>query len=664
MIRRFLQVDKVRFFRFLSIQRRLGFIFLAFLCILVISVALTFIGLDRQKQDARVINLAGRQRMLIQQMSNLALNTEFDEENENIPALLATANTFEETLRVLRDGGPILDYTGERLVLLPPSAAALTVELNHQQKDWEAYRSWIDRLAQSSSSQTKRNAAQQISGRSTEMIAQADRVVRGFEGISVASLVRLRVYQVGFLLAGLILLSIGWWVTSIAITRPLSKLEQAARRIGDGDLSVPVAIKGTSEVQMLSRTMETMRAQILSSQLDLQQWAQNLESRVQQRTRELEALSAVSREINSHLSTEAVLTSVSEKARTLLGGEVASLCLLDGEGKVLSLHAAAAPDTAIQTNQSPADSPSVGVILHPQPDLHCAHPCGLHSKQGFCQILAPAFRVSHLAAPLFAKEKVIGALCVGSSSPNAFRPEMTTVLTQLADAAAVALENSRLYQQSEYIATLEERQRIAAEMHDGLLQTLNFLRLMVGLLDEQLRCGDFDKAFATMRQIQRAEEQSEREIRRAIDSLQDDYPLNDALQDRLSGLAKELSLTQPPVAFTSLVIRPLLLSRQESEQVLRVVREAILNAQRHSQAEKIIVILEKCDRELVVSVRDHGIGFIPGINPEDGRAHFGLKIMQARSARLGGRLSIQSSPGAGTLVQLCWIPGHGFEPRE
>lgn len=654
----------MRFFRFSSIQRRLGIIFLAFLCLLLISVTLTFAGLESQKQDARVINLAGRQRLLIQQMSNLALSAEFDEENENIPALVTAANTFEETLTVLHGGGAILDYTGEQIVLLPPSNPALKVELEQLQSDWQAYRLLIDQVAHSSDLKLKHSVARRVVVQSTKLIAQADRVVRAFEAVSVASVARLRAYQIGFLLAGLALLSGGWWVTSVSIARPLSQLEQAARRIGDGDLSEPVDVQGSSEVKMFGRTMETMRTQILSSRLDLQQWAELLENRVQQRTRELEALSAVSREINSHLSIEEVLTSVTEKARALLGGEVASLCLLDDEGKVLSLHAAAAPDIAIRTNQSPADRPDVGMILYPQPGLHCAHPCGLHNKQGFCQILAPVFRISHLAAPLYAKGKVIGALCVGSSTPDAFRPEMGTVLAQLCDAAAVALENSRLYEQSEYIATLEERQRIAAEMHDGLLQTLNFLRLMVGLLDEQMRGGEVDKAFATMCQIQRAEEQSERETRQAIDSLQDDYPLNDTLQDRLSALAKDLSLTHPPVTFTSHIIRPLLLSRQESEQVLRVAREAVVNAQRHSQVEIITVTLEKCERELVISVQDQGIGFTPGTKPEDGRSHFGIKIMQARAVRLGGRLSIQSNPGVGTLVQLYWTPGHGSEADE
>jgi signal transduction histidine kinase len=157
-----------------------------------------------------------------------------------------------------------------------------------------------------------------------------------------------------------------------------------------------------------------------------------------------------------------------------------------------------------------------------------------------------------------------------------------------------------------------------------------------------------------MQQIERAEDQAGREIRQAIASLQDDFPLTDILQERLEHLAQEISAQFPPVEFETAVVLPLVLSRQESEQVLRVTREALLNAQRYSQAARIALRLEKSGDELSVSVCDQGIGFTPGSQPQDGRPHFGLKIMQARAARLGGRLLIQSAPGSGTRVELRW----------
>ncbi len=93
--------------------------------------------------------------------------------------------------------------------------------------------------------------------------------------------------------------------------------------------------------------------------------------------------------------------------------------------------------------------------------------------------MAAPYRTSHIAAPLKIEQQVIGALCVGSKSQNEFSEEATNALTKLANVAAVALQNARLYNQAERLATSEERQRIAAEMHDGLAQTLSYTKLIV-----------------------------------------------------------------------------------------------------------------------------------------------------------------------------------------
>jgi len=307
---------------------------------------------------------------------------------------------------------------------------------------------------------------------------------------------------------------------------------------------------------------------------------------------------------------------------------------------------------AIQTDHSPADNPLVGKVL----EHRCVHPCDSQTQEGFCQIISPLYRISHLAAPLYLKGKVIGALCAGSSNPDAFRPEIASILTQLSDVAVVALENSRLYQRAEYAATLEERQRIASEMHDSFLQTISYLRLMVNMVRDQLETGETAKVLTSLRKIERAEEQAELEIRRTIDSLQDEFPLDDTLQEGLSNLVKELSTNTPAVVFETGVVIPLVISRQENEQVLRITQEAVLNAQRYSKTNLVKVSLEKDGDELILSIADNGTGFQASIPPQDGREHFGLKIMRARASRLGGKLDVNSTPGCGTVVQLHWKP--------
>lgn len=623
-----------------------------FLLLLLISVGVTYISLAQQKQDTRIINLAGRQRMLIQQITQLADEYADDPESENASLLRETAATFEKTFTALRTGGPLIDYTGKQLTLTVPSDPTLRSEMDDLADRWQKYQANAENLLNAGSAAQRKQLAGEIEEQSLLLLQRADQVVRVYEDVHTAKQAHLRNFQLAILLLGLASLGAGWWIIRRSVAAPLLQLERAARSVGEGQFADAIPTGGALEVRSLGQTMETMRVQLLSSRLELEQLTKDLETRVQQRTRALEALATVTREINSHLTIGEMLSSVTEKAQALCGSDVASLCLLDKQGKVMRLHAAAGPGESFQKDYSLATHSLVENVLQ-QP---FANPCGVNACEGFCQILHPKFRASHLATPLHSQGKVIGALCVGSANPAAFRSEMLPVLTQLAGAAEVALENSQLYRQAEQAATLEERHRIASEMHDGLLQTLNFLQLMVRWLRDQIQQNEVDKALVTLQQIERAEEQAEREIRRAIASLQDNFPVNYTLQEQLAVLADELSRTGPPITYASNMILPLILTRQEGEQALRVIREALLNAQRYSQAEAVFLYLEEADNEIAVLVQDKGVGFVPQAEPRDGRPHFGIRIMQARAARLGARLEICSSVDEGTTVQLRWKP--------
>lgn len=557
-----------RFPKLSTIQSRLAIIFLAFLSLLVISVLVTFLSLEPQKQAASV----GK---------------------ENINLLLDPENS-KATDRLVKD----------------------------------------------------------IKDQSISITGQTDDVVQEVAEVSNEKLAQLRLFQIIFLGAGLALLGAGWWVTRKSIVLPLVQLEKSARRIGAGDLNAPIPIQGSEEARVLGQMMDSMRTQILASRQDLQTWASTLENQIQRRTKELEALVSVSREINSHLSISEVFKSVTGKARNLSDSEVASLCLLDRQGKVLDLHSASGSEFAILQSQTPIEGTGIGDALRQT----SVRPYVFQNCGSFCRIINPKYRASHLAASLQSENKVMGVLCIGSSQPKAFRAKIESVLVTLAGVAAVAIQNSRLYQQAEQSAMLEERQRLASEIHDGLLQTLSFLGIMVRWAKEQMTQGELEKAHSTLQQIERAEEQAEHEIRMAIYGLQDTLPTHDTLQEQLAALTDGLPKSGPPVLFEAKTIFPVVLPPQECEQVLRIVREALLNAQRHSQAEVIYLFLKTVQNEMVVVVQDQGIGFDLFRDANGNQPHFGIKIMQARAARLGGELMIHSEPGTGTLVQLRWTP--------
>jgi signal transduction histidine kinase len=217
------------------------------------------------------------------------------------------------------------------------------------------------------------------------------------------------------------------------------------------------------------------------------------------------------------------------------------------------------------------------------------------------------------------------------------------------------MENAHLYAQLERSVTLEERHRIAAEMHDGLAQTLSFLLITTDEVNEQLETGDVRRAKQSLARVERGVDQASVEIRRAISSLHDEFPPQYTLQEQLGSLIQEFDAGDHHVVWENRANIPLVMEHQKSEQVLRVVREALINAQKHSQATQISVNLEKSNGTAIVNVVDNGIGFNPNAPPAgDDRPHFGLQIMQARAARLGGGLEIHSPEGQGTCVSLSW----------
>lgn len=635
-----------------SLWGRMGLLFLAFFLLVSISAAATFWIIDTQNQDALVINLAGRQRMLVEQMAKDALQIQAYRSVDLIGQMQARADTFDQTLRALMNGGPA-PYSSGQTVNLPATRQPDTLAgLNQVQRTWEAFRPYLNVIAAEEPRSPGFDAAMRaIENLSPNLVQQSDDVVRMYESASAQKVSRLRGIQIAFFASALVLLAAGFVVVQNSVIRPLHTLGLIAERIGEGGLDAAVQVPGPREIRALAGSLDAMRTQLRDARDDL-------EARVNRRTRELTALHDVSREISSRLEIDQVLRSVTDKTRELLDSEVAFLCLIDESAQSLNLEAFSGPEGAVAAQRTSAQRSPASVVLAGESALAC----GVEGCQEFCGIIAPTFRTSHLAAPLRAGERVIGALCVGRSGPEAFDSEETGLLTKLANSAAIALENARLYRQAERAAMLEERQRIAGEMHDGLAQTLAYLELRTEQALHLMQGGRTEEAISALHDLHRAFRQAGQEVRRAIANLKDDTLRRQSLQERLAAVVKTATKEGgPPVEFVTRLEPPLLLPSDEAEQVTRVVQEALLNACHHAEAARVTVCLERQGDTVRVTVEDDGQGFDPAATPLDGRNHFGLSIMRARAARIGGELVIHSQKGRGTSVVLSWSAGRADE---
>lgn len=634
-----------------SLHAQLGVILLCFLLLVGGSTVATILAVRAQASDALLVNVAGRQRMLVQRIAKDALLV--GQGGAGAALLLEADRAFATDLAALIHGGPAR-VISDRDVMVPAAHDARILEgLQQVEEVWTAYHADVMRVVEARpGSSESRDAVEALERIAPALVRNADAVVSLYEAASARKIARLKGIQAAFLGSGLLLLAAGIWTTRRSVLRPLRDLSLAASRIGRGDLRSPVPPQGLREVATVALSLETMRGQLEASQQTLRAWAGELEDRVAQRTQELVALYEVSREISSRLEIDHILHSVTEKARALLSADVAALCLVDATGQILTLQSTSGPQGAvIGARLSVADSPADRVLAADR-----ALECGDSRCAGPCSMLAASFRASHLAARLQVGDRVIGALCVCSQRSEAFSADAASLLTKLADSVAIAIENARLYEQAEKLAMLEERQRIAAEMHDGAAQTLGFLELRASEISALAAAGRGDEAARGLGRMRDVLARASREMRQAIAALHQPPSAAQALQEQLERLLSESAEHgDPGVRITSILLPPrLLLPSETSEQVLRVVREALLNAHRHAQAEQITVCMDQREAEVSVTVEDDGRGFDPKAPWSDGASHFGLSIMRARAARLGGRLEVISSPAKGTRICLRW----------
>jgi two-component system nitrate/nitrite sensor histidine kinase NarX len=497
-------------------------------------------------------------------------------------------------------------------------------------------------------------AVRQIESLSPDILQEMDRVVRLFEAAAELKLVRLGAIQVLFFVSAVGLLIAGYLLTQRTIVNPVSALEAATRRIAGGDLESPVEVAPTAsgEVRTLAQSFEGMRHELAISRLELEHWATELESRVERRTEQLAALFELSSEISSKLEIQRVLDLVVEKTRHLAGGEVAVLCLLDASGELLTVAAVSGSEEALVAGPQ-------AVIKGFTPGAACTVEAAILHEGCDCPLLQLQFRHSHLAVPLRIGDRVLGVLCVGHREESRFGEEETRLLALLANAGAIALENARLYEQAEQAAALAERERIVAEIHDGLAQTLGFLGLRLGVVEGLIEDKDLSGVPEHLTLMQRTVEQASHEARRMMAGLQASTharrTLGELLRQTVERFVEEWGMEIELRVETGQPIRE---PPQVREQVVRVVREALTNVHKHAASSRATVTLERHGGQTIVCIQDDGPGFDVN-SPASGQHHFGLKVMKTRAEWIGGELSVESAPGQGTTVALRWPTAEG-----
>lgn len=272
-----------------------------------------------------------------------------------------------------------------------------------------------------------------------------------------------------------------------------------------------------------------------------------------------------------------------------------------------------------------------------------------------------------LGLPIRDGDEVIGALFLanklrpGEGHPPhpepkggcGFTEQDEELLSILAQHAAIALTNARLYERSRELTIAEERSRLAHELHDAVSQKLFSLRLTAqaaaALVDR-----DPARAKGELQQVAALAAEAAEELRAAVVELRPAALDEDGLIATLRTQIQVLDRAHTArVTFAVHKFRALPAAQEEA--MLRVAQEALHNALRHSGAEHVDVTVDRRGCGAVLRVTDDGSGFEPHTVRRAGR-HLGLVSMRDRAGGVGGTLAVESAPGKGTTIEL-EVPG-------
>lgn len=366
----------------------------------------------------------------------------------------------------------------------------------------------------------------------------------------------------------------------------------------------------------------------------------------------IEAVSAAVLEMSRHLEVREVLRRITASARSLLGAEYAALGVPDDHGGFAQFVVDGVTEEQWRAiGPLPRQHGVLASMLHELTPTRLADVRRAPAFEGWPEA-HPDMR-DFLGMPIVDGTEILGAVFLANKA-GGFTAHDEELLRILAAHAALALGNARLYERSRELTLAGERARIAHDLHDAVSQKLFSLRLTAKAA-ATLVDRDPARARAELAEVARLAAEAADELRAVVVELRPAALDEDGLLATLASQVQVLDRAHAAaVGFSTQGVRTLPPAQEAA--VLRVAQEALHNALRHSGGQRVEVTLTGTPtRGALLRVADDGHGFDPDSVRRAGR-HLGLVSMRDRAAAVGGRLSLESAPGKGTVVEL-EVPG-------
>ncbi|TXH76689.1 type IV pili methyl-accepting chemotaxis transducer N-terminal domain-containing protein [Thiobacillus sp.] len=608
-----------------SLLLKLGGALALIACFAILGMASSGIIAESVQGSGEAINLAGSLRMQTYRMSSLALSARQSADGNAAVQLGDAIDTFESTL------------TDPRITELMPRQAETELSRSYAtvlqawQKMKPRFKAEVGGSASVMANQVPLIA--EVNG----FVDKIDHLVKQIERDTEAKILVLRMVLGAALLMTLLVGSLTLYLARNDLILPLRDLLSFAANVGRGNLAVRTEHTGSDELGRLGQAFNHMAE-------DLSRMYQNLEARVEEKTAELTI---------ANRSLELLYHSIARLYNGPVAASTYAILLNDLENVLSVGHGLACLVEAGETRAR-----VIASTLHP--DAGDPSQCGLTSC---AECLAHRTLAVHalpdgrrmLTLPLKDTEHHYGVLQLEMPPGKELEQWQTQLLEALSRHIGIAIGTARRTEQSRRLSLLEERAALARELHDSLAQSLAYMKIQVSRLKPLLPAsqpGAGSEANEVLAELREGLNSAYRQLRELLTTFRlriEGEGLGAALQDTVNEFTARGGI---PITL-DVHLAGCTLTPNEEIHALQIVREALSNVLNHARAQQAeISVLCNSDGSVSAIVTDDGIG----VRQAAGAHHYGMTIMEERARNLGGQLSVENLPAAGTRVTLHFMP--------
>jgi len=382
------------------------------------------------------------------------------------------------------------------------------------------------------------------------------------------------------------------------------------------------------------------------------------EEEIRQRTQQLEALHGAALALTTELDLSTVLQKVVDLSRGLVNARYGAVGVLEPDGKQIAQFITSGITDAERGHMGapPQGFGLLGMLIRDARPMRVRN-IGEHPRSyGFPPNHPPMTTL--MGVPIISKGKVIGDIYLTdkqsgdgkASKPIPFTQMDQEILQMFATQAAIAIENAQLYRQIQQLAVLQERERFSMDLHDGIIQSIYAIGLM---LDDSQFYMDTNPDLTKTRILKAIGDLNEviRDIRNYILELRPQRFQGRDLARGIEELAKELRAnTFLTVHLETEPIPPNLLTPEQTVEILHIAQETLTNVRKHARATDLTMRTWVDEGILHMDIADNGVGF--EINGHAQNKGNGLHNMKERATSLSGRIEIGPRATSGTCVSL------------